>query len=73
VNEPNERAYGAQHPLCQSDGTKAWECAPGVFAWQIDKNVVIQGEDGDVTIPEDRLALLGRALLAAHVQNGRKP
>jgi hypothetical protein len=68
----DERAYGALHPLCQSDASQAWECAPGVFAWQVDRDVVIQGDDGDVTIPADRLALLGRALLAAHVQNGRK-
>jgi hypothetical protein len=68
----DERAYGALHPLCQSDAAQAWECAPGVFAWQVDRDVVIQGDDGDVTIPADRLALVGRALLAAHVQNGRK-
>lgn len=67
-----ELGHGSMHPLCTSrGGAEPWEFAPDVFAWTVDGNVVLQGEDGDVTIPRDRLALLARALLAAHVTNGR--
>lgn len=66
----DDHGHGAVHPI-NGRGDPAWEFAPGVFAWKLDGDVVIQGDDGDVTIPATHLPLLARALLAAHVANGR--
>lgn len=69
---PDANAHGAAHPLPSFQSTgDAWELAPGVFAWTIDGDVVIQGDDGDVTIPAAQLPSLARGLLAQHVTNGR--
>lgn len=70
--------HGSAHPLCASlNGERAWrvgECAgpDSLWAWRMsDGDVVLQGDDGDVTIPADKLADVARALLAVHVHNGR--
>lgn len=63
--------HGAQHPLVGADGTRSWQFADGVYAWQAGNDVVLQGDDGDVTIPAQKLPILARALLAVHVANGR--
>ncbi len=66
------QAHGALNPLAGSRATgNAWEFAPGVWAWMEGSDVVLQSDDGDVTIPGTHLAVLARSLLAAHVQNGR--
>lgn len=69
---PDASSHGAAHPLCTSrGGEQPWQLAPGVFAWTLDGDVVIQGDDGDVTIPAAQLPSLARGLLAQHVTNGR--
>lgn len=72
TQKTDPQAHGALNPLAGSRATgTAWEFAPGVWAWMVGPDVVLQGEDGDVTIPGTHLAVLARSLLAAHVQNGR--
>lgn len=69
---PDTTPNGARHPLCTSDaGNVPWEVSPGLFAWTVDGDVILQGDDGDVTIPRAALPALARGLLAAHVTNGR--
>lgn len=65
--------HGDRHPLCQSaDGDQPWEIAPGLFAWTLNGDVALQGDDGDVTVPREQLAALATGLLAVHVHNGRQ-
>jgi hypothetical protein len=62
---------GTRHPIT-GDGAHAWQLADGLWAWRLsDGAIVLQGDDGDVTIPAAHLPALARGLLAAHVHNGR--
>jgi hypothetical protein len=72
MTTPDPHAHGALNPLAASDASRAWEFADQLWAWRlVDGDVVLQGPDGDVTIPARKLPLLARSLLAVHVQNGR--
>jgi hypothetical protein len=70
ATDPTQQ-HGGQHPIAAATGQNAWEFATGVFAWRVGNDVVLQGDDGDVTIPAAQIALLGRALLAVHVVNAQ--
>ncbi len=71
---------GAVHPILGGQ-ENAWELtdtsdAEGIWAWMADTgtgepSVILQGPDGEVHIPRNRLAVLARGLLAAHVDAGR--
>jgi hypothetical protein len=64
--------HGAQHPLCSPDSARRpWRLGMNLYLWNVDGAVVIQGVDGDVTIPPNHLPALARGLLAMHVTNGR--
>jgi len=59
------------HPI-MAGADDVWEFGPSLWAWWVPgAGVVVQGEDGDVTIPPDRLILLARALMAAGVTASR--
>lgn len=75
----------SQHPLPQATGTEPWRVQPqnprvggprpygALWAWRLDADgsVVLQSDDGDVTIPPDCLTSVANGLLAVHVHNGR--
>jgi hypothetical protein len=69
--------HGSQHPLATSTGGKPWVVSDDpehgeLWAWRLQEgHVVLQGDDGDITIPAHKLALVARSLLAVHVHNGR--
>jgi len=74
-----------QHPLPHATGTQPWLVAPlnehrpevveaaPLWGWRLDEDgsVVLQSDDGDVTIPADCLTSVANGLLAVHVHNGR--
>lgn len=73
-----------QHPLPHATGAEPWRVQPlnpkaggpreygALWAWRLDDGaVVVQSDDGDVTIPPDCLTSVANGLLAAHVHNGR--
>lgn len=68
----------SRHPIAAGPG-QPWEFAPGYFAcmWQDDitpdgPHVVIDDPAGErMIIPRSTLAVLGRGLLAAHVDGSR--
>lgn len=75
---------GRRHALPQATGERPWRVQAinpkvggpreydAVWAWRLaDGAVVLQGEDGDVTIAPDCLVAVANALLATHVHNGR--
>lgn len=65
-------ATGGIHPI-MAGPSDPWVFGADLIAWrQQDGSVVLQGEDGDVTIPLGVLILLGRGLLAAAV-TGQRP
>jgi hypothetical protein len=74
------------HPLVYATGGMPWPIGPlsgdadptiseaaGIWAWRLDDDgsVVLQSDDGDVTIPADCLTSVANGLLAVHVHNGR--
>lgn len=68
--------HGSAHPLCRSEGGRApWRVEEDwhvLYLWHVeDGAVVIQGDDGDVTIPASALPAVAQGLLAQHVTNGR--
>jgi hypothetical protein len=72
MTAPDPQAHGALNPLAASDASRAWEFAEQLWAWRKPNgDVVVQGPDGDVTVPATHLPVLARSLLAVHVQNGR--
>jgi hypothetical protein len=73
-----------QHPLPKATGAEPWRVQPlnpkaggprlhgAVWAWRLDDgSVVLQSDDGDVTIPPDCLGSVANGLVAVHVHNGR--
>jgi hypothetical protein len=73
-----------QHPLPHATGTEPWRVHPqnpraggptgrlALWGWRLeDGAVVLQSDDGDVTIPAECLTSVANALLAVHVHNGR--
>ena len=74
-----------QHPLRFATGGQPWRVAPlhehadmstpvaSLWAWRLgdDGSVVLQSDDGDVTIPADCLTSVANGLIAVHVLNGR--
>jgi hypothetical protein len=73
-----------QHPLPHATGEEPWRVQPlnpkaggprpydAVWGWRLeDGSVVLQSDDGDVTIPQDCLTSVANGLLAVHVHNGR--
>lgn len=74
-----------QHPLPHATGTEPWRVQPlnpraggprpyaALWGWRLDEDgsVVLQSDDGDVTIPADCLTSVANGLLAVHVHNGR--
>lgn len=74
----------SQHQLPHATGTEPWRVHPtnpraggptdrtALWAWRLDDGaVVLQSDDGDVTIPADCLTSVANGLLAVHVHNGR--
>jgi hypothetical protein len=73
-----------QHLLPHATGTEPWRVHPqnpragapagrlALWGWRLeDGAVVLQSDDGDVTIPADCLTSVANGLLAVHVHNGR--
>lgn len=73
-----------QHQLPHATGAEPWRVQPhnpkaggprnhdAVWAWRLeDGSVVLQSDDGDVTIPVDCLTSVANGLMATHVHNGR--
>jgi hypothetical protein len=73
-----------QHPIPHATGIEPWRVQPlnpkaggpreahALWAWRLeDGAVVLQSDDGDVTIPADCLTSVANGLIAVHVHNGR--
>lgn len=73
-----------QHQLPHATGTEPWRVQPlnpkaggprehgALWAWRLDDgSVVLQSDDGDVTIPVDCLTSVANGLISVHVHNGR--
>lgn len=73
-----------QHQLPHATGSEPWRVQPlnpraggpreygALWGWRLeDGSVVLQSDDGDVTIPQDCLTSVANGLLAVHVHNGR--
>jgi hypothetical protein len=73
-----------QHPLPHATGIEPWRVHPqnpraggpigrlALWGWRLeDGAVVLQSDDGDVTIPAECLTSVANGLLAVHVHNGR--
>lgn len=81
ITKGDTSATGARHPITEGPG-HAW-CLDNsdpeygeTYAWMQaspdgSPAVIIQGPDGEVYIPASKLALLSRALIAAHVDSSR--
>jgi hypothetical protein len=83
ANRATDTAHGALHPIV--DPGKPWEAYPGLVVWMAAQDpagvmsadlgpfvALEESATGDtVVIPAARLAAVGRALLAAHVDAGR--
>lgn len=74
----------SQHQLPHATGEHPWRVHSlnpkvggprpydAVWAWRLeDGSVVVQSDDGDVTIPADCLTSVANGLVAVHVHNGR--
>lgn len=76
MSAPEGLAAGVgRHPITlgpESAWTLHGDGPTATVAWQQpDGSVILQGEDGEVAVPRNLLALLARGLLAAHVHASR--
>lgn len=58
--------------LKTATGTHPLQLTPDLWGWRLDDgSVVLQSDDGDVTVPAWALPRLAQGVLAVHVHNGR--